>query len=55
MTAIGRIAGFAVALIAVFGIAFGVGNAVGPWEHAPWSPSTSNHAPVQSDIHQHME
>ncbi|MFW0794324.1 hypothetical protein AAFP30_10975 [Gordonia sp. CPCC 205515] len=50
MTATQRIAGFAVGLAAVFGIAFGIGHAVGPWDHAPWAPTT------ETVVHQqHME
>lgn len=38
-----RIAGFLAALVAVFGIAFGVGRAVDPWAGDPPVPTPGTH------------
>ena len=49
-----RIAAFAVGLAAVFGVAFGIGVAVGPWDEAP-APShgtTVQHGADMEGMHE---
>lgn len=51
MTATRRIAGFAAMLAVVFGIAFGIGHVVGPLDHSPWYPTSTETGGHQ----QHLE
>ena len=46
-----RIAAFVVGLAAAFGLAFGVGRAVGPWDSDP----TPDHAPTMNHGAAHHE